>query len=172
MILLIWSAQRAFECAQALERTLDQPVRVISDLDAACEELKSSVYSAVLLDHWQYDNAPAKADFVFQHLGNAAAVIVNFAISGTDRVVRTVRTSLEQRKREMIMARRQACSALNAELRDELTALSLCCGTCLQDSTLAPQTIEQLKRIKQIGKEIELKLQPEQKRETAAGAQV
>ena len=171
MILLIWSAERAVECAQVIERTLDQPVRIVSNLDNACEELKSGMYSAVLVDQWIYENSPSKADFVFQHLGSAAAIIVNFAISANDRVVRTVKTSLEQRRREMEMARRQACSALNLELKDELTALALCCGSCLDDPTLPAAAVEQLKRIDQIGKEIERKLQPEQKREAVAGAQ-
>lgn len=171
MILLIWPTERAAECAQVIERTLDQPVRIVPNLDDACEELKSGMYSAVLLDQWIYENSPSKAEFVFQHLGSAAAIIVNFAISASDRVVRTVRTSLEQRKREMERARLQACAELNGELKEKLTALALCCGTCLDEPTLSAQAVEQLKRIQQIGKEIELKLRPEQKREAVAGAQ-
>jgi len=133
-------------------------------------ELKSGGFSAVLLDQWIYENTPAKADFVFQHVGSAAPVIVNFAISSTDRVVRTVRTCLEQRNRETQVARRQACLALRAELKDELTALALCCGTCLQDPALTPHAVERIKHIEEIGHEIEQKLQAKEQKEAMAAA--
>ena len=170
MILLIWSSERAAGCAQTIEGALDQPVRTVSSLDQACEELKSGSFSAVLLDQWIYENTPAKADFVFQHLGSAAPVIVNFAISSIDRVVRTARTCLEQRNREIQVARRQACLALRGELKDELTALALCCGTCLQDPALTPKAAERIKHIENIGHEIEHKLQAEEQNEAMAAA--
>lgn len=170
MILLIWSSERAPECAQLIERTLDQPVRVVPNLEQACEELKSGAFSAVLLDQWIYENSTAKADFVFQHLGSAAPVIVNFAISAIDRVVRMLRTSLEQRRREIQLARRQACLALNAELKDELTALALCCGAFLQDPTLTAHALEQIKRIQSIGHEINQKLRSEEQSEAMVAA--
>src|SRR5690348_3507653 len=100
MILLIWSSERAHDCAKAMEHALQQPVRIVPTLEEGCQELQSDTFSAVLLDQWLCEAAPAKADFLFQHLGGAVPIPVNFAISAVDRVVRAVRAALEHRTRE------------------------------------------------------------------------
>jgi hypothetical protein len=152
-----------------MERELDRPVRIASNLEDACAELKASTFSAVLLDQSLYEALPLQIDSVLQHLGSAAPVIVNFAISNLDRVVRTVRIALAQRRREIQMARLEACAKLRNELNDDLSALILVCETGLQDPTLNPQTVEQMKHIDEIGKNIRQKLEAE-KREIAAAA--
>jgi hypothetical protein len=58
---------------------------------------------------------------------------------------------------------------LRNELNDDLSALILVCETGLQDPTLNPQTVEQMKHIDEIGKNIRQKLEAE-KREIAAAA--
>ena len=168
MFLLLWSSDKAQLCAQSLEREFDQPVRIVASLDQACEELKANVYSAVLVDQLQYESWPGQADFLFQHVGSAAPVVVNFGVCAIDRVVRTVRTSLERRSREMEIARQNACLALNAALKDDLTALFLSCGIGLQDPTLSVHAAEQMRRIEQIGKGMQQKLSVEDARITAA----
>ena len=158
MLLLAWSSDKAQQCARALEQEFDEPVRIASSLEQASQELKANDFSAVLLDQFLCEAWPSQADFVFQHVGSATPVIVNFAISAMDRIVRTVRASLEQSKREMQMARRQACSALNADLKDDLTALLLSCGLELQDQALPAHAAEQLRRIEAIAKDMQQKL--------------
>jgi hypothetical protein len=152
-----------------MERELDRPVRIASNLEDASAELKASTFSAVLLDQSLYEALPLQIDSVLQHLGSAAPIIVNFAISNLDRVVRTVRIALAQRRREIQMARLEACAKLRNELNDDLSALILVCETGLQDPTLNPQTVEQMKHIDEIGKNIRQKLEAE-KREIAAAA--
>jgi hypothetical protein len=170
MILLIWQSERAEECARVLEREFEQPVRIASNLQQAHEELKGSTFSAVLLDQWLYEGSPAKADFVFQHVGSAAPVIMNFAISAIDRVARTLRTALEQRRREMQVARRNASNVLTSELKDDLTALFLSCGIALQDPTLTSHAAEQLRRIEEIGKQIQQKLLVDEEKQARTAA--
>jgi hypothetical protein len=162
MILLIWPSERSQECAQALQREFDQPVKNVSNLDAACEELKSNTFSAVVLDHWLCEASPAAADLVLQHIGSSVPIIVNFAISSLERVVRTVRMSLHQHKREMELARQHACMNLKSELKDDLTELFLSCGIGLQDPTLPAQAADQLRRIEEIGKHIQQRLAEDQ----------
>lgn len=170
MILLIWSSERAGECAQTMERELDRPVRIAPNLEAACAELKATTFSAVLLDQSLYEAWPLQVDSVLQHLGSAAPVVVNFGISNLDRVVRTVRTALAQRRREMQAARIEGCSMLRKELNDELSALILVCETSLQDPTLNTHTLEQIRRIDEIGRIIRQKLQAGKVEETASAA--
>lgn len=161
MLLLAWSSDKAQQCASALEQEFDQPVRIVSSLEQATQQLKANDFSAVLLDQFLCEAWPSQADLVFQHVGSATPVIMNFAISAMDRIVRTVRTSLEQSKREMQMARQQACSALNAGLKDDLTALLLSCGLELQDEALPAHAAEQLRRIEAIAKNMQQKLSGE-----------
>ena len=170
MILLIWFSEKATECAQAIERALEQPVRVVSTLEQAAEELKANSFDAMVLDQSMDEGLPRKADFVFQYLGAAVPVIVNFAIAGTDRIVRAVRTALEQRKSEMQRARKIACSLLGAELEDDLTALLLSCGMALQEPTLAAQAAEHLRKIERIAEQIRRTLLTEEGRQSSAAA--
>lgn len=168
MILLIWPSARNQECAQAFQREFDQSVKTVSTLDAACEELKNITFSAVVLDHWLCEASPAAADFMLQHIGSSVPIVVNFAISSMDRVVRTVRMSLQQHKREMELARQHACMNLKSELKDDLTELFLSCGIGLQDPGLTTQAAEQIRRIETIGKHIQQRLAEEQADEALA----
>jgi hypothetical protein len=111
-----------------------------------------------LLDQWLHEVSPLQVDSMLQHLGSAAPVLVNFAISNLDRVVRTVRTALAQRAREIQTARKEAFSLLRKELNDDLEALILLCETGLRDPTLNAHTVEQMKHIDEIGKNIQQKL--------------
>ena len=170
MFLLVWSSEKAQQCARVLEHDFNEPVRIVPNFDQAREELNTNAFSAVLLDQLLYEAWPSQAEFVFQHLGSAAPVIVNFGISTTDRVVRTVHTSLEQRRREMQIARQQACVALNAELKDNVTALLLSCGMGLQDQLLPAHTAEQIRRIQEIAKNMQRKLLGEDVKEMTTAA--
>lgn len=153
-----------------MEHDLDRPVRIASNLEQACAELKAHPFAAVLLDQALYEVSPVQVDSMLQHLGSAAPVIVNFAISNLDRVVWTLRIALAQRRRELQIARREACSMLRKELNDDLSALILVCETGLQDAMLNAHTVEQMKHIDEIGKNIRQKLQAEKPDEIAAAA--
>lgn len=59
---------------------------------------------------------------------------------------------------------------LRKELNDDLSALILVCETGLQDAMLNAHTVEQMKHIDEIGKNIRQKLQAEKPDEIAAAA--
>lgn len=59
---------------------------------------------------------------------------------------------------------------LRKELNDELSALILVCETSLQDPTLNTHTLEQIRRIDEIGRIIRQKLQAGKVEETASAA--
>ncbi len=158
MILLVWSSEKAPGCATAIEQEFHCSVRIACNLESACEELKSAVFFAVVIDQHLCDGFPGKAEFLLQHLGEAMPVVVNFAICSTERVVRTLRTSLGQYTRTMQLARQNACATLIAELKDELTALFMACGIALQEPTLSAPVAEQVKRIEAIARQMREKL--------------
>lgn len=170
MMLLIWSSERAQDCAKSIEHAFQQPVHLVEGLDRACELLKSSTFSAVLLDQWVVEGSPGEVDAVFQHLGNAVPVIVNFAISGIDRVLRSIQAALEYRSREAFLARQSACSTLRCELKDDVTALLLSCGIALQESSLTEAAAERVKKIDEIANQIRRKLLARESNETGTAA--
>lgn len=158
MILLIWSSDRAQDCANAIERAFKRPVRVVSDLQQACEHLQSEEYSAVLIDQWISEAEPGQADYLFHHLGTAAPVFVNFGISGIERILRELRAALNRRGRETMLARHNARIALRNELKDDVTALLLSCGIALSDSELNEAAVARVRKIEESGLRIKDKL--------------
>jgi hypothetical protein len=158
MILLIWSSDRAQDCARAIERAFQRQVRVVSDLQQACEQLQTEEYSAVLIDQWITEVEPGQADFLFHHLGTAAPVFVNFGISGVERIVRELRAALNRRGRETMVARHNARIALRNELKDEVTALLLSCGIALSEPSPDEITMERLRCINELANRIKDKL--------------
>ena len=162
MILLIWSSDRAQDCARAIERAFQRPVRVVSNLQQACEHLQNGEYSAVLIDQWTTEAEPSQADFLFHHLGTAAPVFVNFGISGVERIVRELRAAYNRRGRETMLARHNARIAVRNELKDEITALLLACGMALAEPDVSESVAARLHGIDAAANRIKEKLTTEE----------
>jgi len=158
MILLIWSSERAQECARAIEEAFQQRVQVADTLHEGCERLRTEEYSAVLLDQWITEVEPAQADYLFHHLGTAVPVFVNFSISAMERVLRELRAAFNRHGRETIAARHTARLGLRNELKDDVTALLLSCGMALDDPALSQAALARLKAIEGIANQIKNKL--------------
>src|SRR5438874_11646415 len=122
MILLITASSKVQECAKALEEASEQKVKVTSSLPLAIVDVRAQEFSAVVIDQSLVDGNPSEADVLIQHLGMAIPVYVNFAISGLERVVRELRAALCRRKRESLLARKEAERALRSELKGTVTA--------------------------------------------------
>jgi len=158
MILLIWSSDRAPECSRAIEDTFQQRVHVAATLHEGCEHLRLEEYSAVLVDQWITEVDPAQADYLFHHLGTAVPVFVNFSISGMERVLRELRAAFNRQGRETMLARHNARLGLRNELKDDVTALLLCCGIALDDPALSGSAIARIRRVEEAANQIKSKL--------------
>jgi hypothetical protein len=158
MILLIWSSERAAECAKSIQQTFQQPVCIVSSLQRGCEQLQSHSFFAVVLDQGIAEAEPGQRDFLFQHLAGAVPVLVNFGISGLDRILSEVRAALNRRMRENILARREVTLAFRNELKDDLTALLLSCGIALGEPTLSETASQRVRRIEEVANRMREKL--------------
>ena len=158
MILLIWSSDRAHDCAKAIEDTFQQRVHVAATIQDACEHLQLEEYSAVLVDQWLTETEPGQADFLFHHLGTAAPVFVNFGISGVERILRELRAAFNRRGRETMLARHTARLALRNELKDDVTALLLSCGIAMDDPSLSEAAVTRLKKVEEADNQLKSKL--------------
>jgi hypothetical protein len=158
MILLITCVAKAQECAQALQEATLEPVEVCAGLQEAARQLQEREFSAVVLDLLLLDAQPDEGETVLKHLGSAVPVYLNFAITGTGRAVRELRSALQRRKREMLAAKNDAEKALHHELKDTLTALLLSCEMALQIPELPAQAETRMQAVEALAKEVSAKL--------------
>ena len=170
MILVIWNSTKASECARAIEHAMQEPVQVASTLHEGSEFLQSREYSAVVIDQWVTEGEPEPTNIVFDHLGTAVPVFVNFGISGVERILRELRAALSRRGLEAVLARHSARQALRAELKDDLTGLLLSCGIALSVPEQPEAVKAQLQTIEELAKHMKEKLTaPNEERAAAAG---
>lgn len=158
MILLIWASERAEDCARAIESAFQQPVKVVVSLELGCQALQSEEFSAVLVDQWITEVEPAQADFLIHHLSGAVPVFVNFGISGIERILRELRAAFNRRGRDTVLAQQHARMELFDALKDDVTALLLCCGAILDDPALDRGVAVRVKTLEEIARRMSGKL--------------
>lgn len=142
-----------------MEYALHEPVQATTSFEQACEEVKKADFSLVVLDQWMSEVSPAGTDSLFQNLGRAVPVVVNFAITGMDRVVAIVRCALERHVAEGRSARESASTMLRAQFKDDVTAVLLSCAVALQEPTLTPAAAERIRKVEELANRIRHKLQ-------------
>jgi len=98
--------------------------------------LQAQQYSAVVLDQLLLDAEPEEGETVLKLLGTAVPVYLNFALTGIERVIRELRSALQRRQREVLLARQEARQALRSELNDKVTALLVSCEMALRVENL------------------------------------
>jgi hypothetical protein len=172
MILLIWSSEKAPDCAKAIEDMFQQRVHLAATLHEGCEHLRLEEYSAVVVDQGITEVEPAQADYLFHHLGTAVPVFVNFSISGIERILRELRGAFNRHGRETLAARHAARLALFNELKDDVTALLLSCGIALDDPALSEASIARMKKVEEAAIQIKIKLALSEAEEVVAAAGV
>jgi hypothetical protein len=158
MILIIWNSGKAKECARAIEHAMQEAVQVASTLHEGGDRLRAGEYSAVVVDQWITEAEPEPTSIVFDHLGMAVPVFVNFGISGVERILRELRAALSRRGLETVLARHSARQALRDELKDDVTVLLLSCGMVLQEPNLSDSARMRLQKVEELAKHISEKL--------------
>jgi hypothetical protein len=158
MILLITALAKAEDCAKALEEVTAEPVQIAATLHDAVDRLQAHEFSAVVLDQLLLDAEPDDADTIIKHMGTAVPVYSNFAVSGIDRLSRELRSALYRRKREVLVARREAEQALRSELRNTITALLLSCEVALAVPNLPVLAETKMKAVDSLAREMRTKL--------------
>jgi hypothetical protein len=161
MILLITSLAKAQDCAKALQEVAAEPVQVAATLPEAVALLQAHEFSAVVLDQVLLDAQPDEVETILKHMGTAVPVFSNFAICGTERVARELRSALHRRNRESLVARQQAERALRSlrsELKDTITALLMSCEMALDVPNLPLFAETKMRAVDALAKEMRTKL--------------
>ena len=158
MILLVTSAAKAKECAAALRESTAGQVDLATTLRQASHHLRTSNYSAVVVDQLLVEAEPVEAEMLAQHMDVATPVYLNFAVCGIERIMRELRAALQRRKKEESNARRSAEQSLRNELKGPVTALLLSCEMALQSSGLPPAAELKLREVDDLARRVCSKL--------------
>lgn len=158
MILLISSLAKAHDCARALQEATNEPVKVCASPSEAVATLQAQAFSAVIFDQLLLDSDPDEGLAVIKHLGTAAPVYVNFAISATGRVVRDLRSAVQRRKRELAAAKLEAEQILRNQLNNTVTALLLSCEMALQVPDLPALAETKIHDVEALAREMSTRL--------------
>ena len=161
MILLVTPNLRGGECAGALRKATGMDVAVADSLRRATGLLRSNEYVSVVLDQYLLETEGEETSTLMEHLGTAIPVQVNLAISGMDRIVREVRTAVQRRKRQEVIARRAAQESLQSELNSTVTALLLHCDMAIASPGLPPAAVENLQSARELVNKLRTQLHSE-----------
>lgn len=156
--MLISSLAKVVELGQTLQEATGEPVQACGAFGEAIAHLQAREFSAVILDQLLLDADPDGGETARKHFGGAVPVYVNFAVNGAARVVRELRSALQRRQREILVARKDAEHALRHELSDSITALLLSCELALRVPDLPALALAKMQMVDALAKEMSLKL--------------
>lgn len=158
MILLITPSARGQECAAIVKDETGFDTHWAENLQQALALLREQTYYAVVFDQFLLENDPAESDQVFEHMGTAFPIHLNFAISGMERLVREVRSALHRRKREETQARRAVEQQLRSEVGEFLTAMLLSCELAMAVPEVPAPAAEKIRAIDNLARDMRVKL--------------
>jgi signal transduction histidine kinase len=146
-ILFVTGIEGARNCADVVSKLLDMEVAVAEGRRSALTLLRQQEFAAVVVDETVAICEPAAADAIWDRAGLAIPIQINFAVSGTARLVREIRAALQRREREQELARRAAAAAVESELKSTLAGLLLYSQLALSGSDAASPVAERLKMV-------------------------
>ncbi len=158
MVLLISAAKNAAECAAAIERNLSEKVELISAISQSSVKLRNGDYAAIVIDQSLVDASPLATDTLSKHSGTAIPVILNFAISGVDRITRDVRSALSRRRQEQLLAARAAQAALRNELASAVSGILLSSELALAQPAIPASIADKLRSVHELALQIQSRL--------------
>lgn len=145
--LVVTAVEDIETAASSLAARLDLTVEIASSRAAAVRLLNRRTYSVVILDQTLAEADREDADLVWKSAGLAIPLQLNFALAGGARLEREIRAALVRRQREQQQARAAAAAALDAEMKNAVTALLLESRLALEEESLPPRLEGRLRRL-------------------------
>ena len=169
-ILIVTGIEGARNCADVVGAQLGMDVEVAAGRKDALGALRRREFLAVVVDETLAECDPAAAEKICEISGLAIPLQVNFAVSGTARLIREIRAALERRKREQALARRAAAAAIEAELKTTLAGLLLHSQLALNGSEVPGPVADRLRVVADLAGSLRQQLSvPLEARSSAAG---
>lgn len=144
-ILMVTGMEGARNCANAVGTQLGMEVEVAEGRRTAVSALRRGEFQAVVIDESLAECDPVAADAICEQAGLAIPLQINFALSGTARVIREIRSALHRREREQLLARQAASAVIESELKSTVAGLLLNSELALNVDNLPPQAAARLR---------------------------
>ena len=163
--LIITGTSGAEGCAASLGKQLGLQVDVAADRREGMAALRRRESVAGGVDEPIAEASREAADLLWKQAGLAIPLQINFAISGTHRVIREVRAALQRRETEQHLAMRAAAAALENEMRDAVTGLLLHAQLALAEPLISASLTAKLQTVSSLAGDLRVRLE----RSAAAG---
>ncbi len=144
-ILLVSALSATEACATAIMQQMGMDVDVVASRQEALGALRAGSYVAVIVDESLVEGDPRGAELLWKMTGLAIPMQVNFALTGSTRLIRDLRAALARREQEQGAAQRAALGAVESELRNTLSGLLLHTQLALKESRTSPQLEQRLR---------------------------
>jgi hypothetical protein len=138
-VLMITAIAGAEDCAAMVAKQFGLPVEVATTYKAGISALRRREYSIVVLDSSFVEPDSDGFELFLKYSGLAVPLEVNFAISGSGRIVREIRAALSRRDLERTLAQRAAATSIEKDLRDTVAGLLLQSELALAEPAVPPQ---------------------------------
>jgi hypothetical protein len=161
-VLIISPLVDAPAVAESLSKILGCLVNVAANHRAGLVELRRGDYSVVVLDDTTAEANPAATESLWQNLGRAVPVQVNFAFSGGVRLAREVQAAIGRGEQQQVMALRAAAFRLENELKSTVTGLLLQSQLVLAEPELPPKLTGKLELVAELAGSLRRRLEQAQ----------
>src|SRR4051812_5131630 len=144
-VLVVSALSGAENGAAAIMQQMGLDVEVVPGRREGLEALRAGNYAAVIVDDSLAEGDPRGAEVLWKMAGLAIPMQVNFALTGSARLVRDLRAALSRREQEQGAAHRAALRAVESELRNSISGLLLHTQLALLEG--GPPQLEQRLRL-------------------------
>jgi hypothetical protein len=158
-VLIISPMTEASQAAAALSSALGCTVKLAASHRAGVTELRHRDYSVVVVDDCMAEANPAATEVLWQSLGMAVPVQVNFALHGGSRLAREVQAAIGRREQQQVLALRAAASLLENELKSTVTGLLLQSQLALAEPQLTPKLAGKLELVVELAGSLRRRLE-------------
>lgn len=157
-VLVVSALSGAGNCAAAIMQQMGLDVNVVPERHEALEALRTGSYAAVIVDDALAENDPRGAEVLWKMAGLAIPMQVNFALTGSARLVRDLRAALARREQEQDAAQRAALKTVESELRNTVSGLLLHAQLALRDTKPSPQLEQRLRLMAELAGNLKQRL--------------
>jgi signal transduction histidine kinase len=157
-ILVVSALSGAENCAAAIMQQMGLDVEVVPGRREALEALRVGNYAAVIVEDSLAEGDPRGAEVLWKMAGLAIPMQVNFALTGSARLVRDLRAALARREQEQGAAQRAALRAVEAELRNSISGLLLHTQLALRESGPSPRLEQRLRLMAELAGNLKQRL--------------
>jgi CheY-like chemotaxis protein len=161
-VLIISPMADSSRVAESLTSALGCSVNVAPTHRAGLIALRHHDYSVVVVDDCLVEANPAAVELLWQSLGMAVPVQINFAFSGGARLAREVQAAIGRREQQQVMALRTAASVLENDLKGTLTGLLLQSQLVLAAPELPPSLAGKLEVVAELAGNLRRRLEQAQ----------